>query len=125
MDQDSESTVTSLDENTENLCDNPTRDTLADGLISLFKPVVDQLDERVRTTRFDFIFRLSTFDRSVGRLLHFLVFCSQTRSRGAETAIGQFDGAIEGNREDPTNTARVGCVRSEIDKYQAQSDGGV
>lgn len=124
MDQDSESTVTSLDENTENLCDNPTRDTLADGLISLFKPVVDQLDERVRTTRFDFISRLSIFDRPVGQLPNFLV-CSQTRTRGAQTAIGQFDSAIEGNREDPTNTARVGCVRSEIDKYQAQSDGGV
>lgn len=51
MDQDSESTVTSIDENTENLCENPARDTLADGLINLFKPIVDQLDDRVRTTR--------------------------------------------------------------------------
>lgn len=51
MDQDSESTVTSLDENTENLCDNPTRDTLAEGIVSLFQPIVDQLDERVRSTR--------------------------------------------------------------------------
>lgn len=52
MEQESDSTITSLDENTEeNLCDNPTRDTLAEGLISLFQPVVDQLDERVRSTR--------------------------------------------------------------------------
>ena len=52
MDQDSESTATSLDENTENFCDNPTRDTLAEGLMGLFKPAVDQLDERVRATRY-------------------------------------------------------------------------
>lgn len=51
MEQDSDSTITSLGENTENLCDNPTRDTLAEGLISLFQPIVDQLDERVRSTR--------------------------------------------------------------------------
>lgn len=61
MDQDSESTVTSLDENTENLCDNPTRDTLAEGIISLFQPIVDQLDERVRSTRYD-SFNLSQLD---------------------------------------------------------------
>lgn len=51
MDQDSESPTTSMDENTENFCDNPTRDTLADGLIGLFKPAVDQLDDRIRATR--------------------------------------------------------------------------
>lgn len=51
MDKDSDSTVTSVDENTENLCDNPTRDTLAEGIISLFQPVIDKLDERVRATR--------------------------------------------------------------------------
>lgn len=51
MDLDSESTATSLDENTENFCDNPTRDTLAEGLMGLIKPTVDQLDERVRATR--------------------------------------------------------------------------
>jgi CII-binding regulator of phage lambda lysogenization HflD len=38
-------------ENTENFCDNPTRDTLAEGLMGLIKPTVDQLDERVRATR--------------------------------------------------------------------------
>lgn len=51
MERDSESTLTSADENTENFCDNPTRDTLAEGLVSLFKPIIDQLDERVRATR--------------------------------------------------------------------------
>ncbi|XP_017782217.1 PREDICTED: SNAPIN protein homolog [Nicrophorus vespilloides] len=51
MDIDSESTATSIDENTENFCDNPTRDTLAEGLMGLIKPTVDQLDERLRATR--------------------------------------------------------------------------
>ncbi|KAF7270585.1 hypothetical protein GWI33_016476 [Rhynchophorus ferrugineus] len=51
MDIDTESTATSLDENTENFCDNPTRDTIAEGLMGLIKPTVDQLDERVRATR--------------------------------------------------------------------------
>ncbi|KAK9744826.1 Snapin/Pallidin [Popillia japonica] len=52
MDVDSESTATSIDdENTENFCDNPTRDALAEGLMGLIKPTVDQLDERVRATR--------------------------------------------------------------------------
>nr|XP_022912949.1 SNAPIN protein homolog [Onthophagus taurus] len=52
MDVDSESTATSIDdENTENFCDNPTRDTLAEGLMGLIKPTVDQLDERVKATR--------------------------------------------------------------------------
>ncbi|XP_019877730.1 SNAPIN protein homolog [Aethina tumida] len=51
MDVDSESTATSIDENTENFCENPTRDTLAEGLMGLIKPTVDQLDERVRATR--------------------------------------------------------------------------
>lgn len=52
-DSTADSPTTSLeDENTENFCDNPTRDSLAEGLLGLFKPVVDQLDERVRVTRF-------------------------------------------------------------------------
>lgn len=50
MEKDSDSTVTSIDENTENFCDNPTRDILAEGLVSLFKPTIDQVDERVRAT---------------------------------------------------------------------------
>lgn len=48
---DTESTTTSADENTGNLCDNPTRDTLAEGLLGLLKPTIDQLDDRVRATR--------------------------------------------------------------------------
>lgn len=51
MDQNSDSPTTSMDENTENFCDNPTRDTLAEGLMGLYKPAVDQLDDRVRLTR--------------------------------------------------------------------------
>lgn len=51
MEEDSHSSTTSVDENTENFCNNPTRDTLAEGLMGLIKPTVDQLDERVRTTR--------------------------------------------------------------------------
>uniref|UniRef100_A0A1B0CPT4 Methyltransferase HEMK2 n=1 Tax=Lutzomyia longipalpis TaxID=7200 RepID=A0A1B0CPT4_LUTLO len=48
---DSESTTSLEEENTENFCDNPTRDTLAEGLMGLFKPAIDQLDDKVRTTR--------------------------------------------------------------------------
>ncbi|XP_060516456.1 uncharacterized protein LOC132695879 isoform X4 [Cylas formicarius] len=51
VEMDSESTATSVDENTENFCDNPTRDTIAEGLMGLIKPTVDQLVERVRATR--------------------------------------------------------------------------
>lgn len=50
--EDSESTVTSFeDENTENFCENPTRDTLAEGLVGLFKPAIDVLEERVSATQ--------------------------------------------------------------------------
>lgn len=49
---DSDSTVTSLDENTENnFCDNPRLDTLAEGIIGIFISTVDQLQERVKATR--------------------------------------------------------------------------
>ncbi|CAG9127429.1 unnamed protein product [Plutella xylostella] len=48
---DTASTTTSVEDNTGNLLDNPTRDTLAEGLLGLLKPTVDQLDERVRATR--------------------------------------------------------------------------
>lgn len=51
MDLDSESTTTSIDDKTEDFCENPTRDTLAEGLMCLLKPTIDQLDERVRATR--------------------------------------------------------------------------
>ena len=50
--KDSDSTVTSLDEeNTENFCTNPARDILAEGILSIFKPAVEKLDERVQATR--------------------------------------------------------------------------
>lgn len=50
--KDSDSTVTSLDdENTEHFCTNPTRDILAEGILSIFKPAVEKLDERVQATR--------------------------------------------------------------------------
>lgn len=48
---DTSSTVTSFDENTENGCENPTRDTLAEGLVGLFKPALDQLGDRVSATK--------------------------------------------------------------------------
>lgn len=51
MDKDSDSTVTSLDENTENFCNNHTRDILAEGILNIFKPVVEKLDERIQATR--------------------------------------------------------------------------
>jgi hypothetical protein len=51
MDGDTESTNTSIEDKTEDFCDNPTRDALAEGLMCLLKPTIDQLDERVRATR--------------------------------------------------------------------------
>lgn len=51
MELDTESTNTSVDDKTEDFCENPTRDTLAEGLMCLLKPTIDQLDERVRVTR--------------------------------------------------------------------------
>lgn len=51
MDLDTASDNTSLDDKTEDFCDNPTRDALTEGLMSLLKPTVDQLDERIRATR--------------------------------------------------------------------------
>ncbi|KAH0535393.1 SNAPIN protein homolog [Cotesia glomerata] len=51
MDIDTASDNTSIDDKTEDFCDNPTRDALTEGLMSLLKPTVDQLDERIRATR--------------------------------------------------------------------------
>ncbi|XP_034252454.1 SNAPIN protein homolog [Thrips palmi] len=52
MDQrDDTSTNTSIDDKTEDFADNPTRDTLADGLLCLLRPTIEQLDERVKATR--------------------------------------------------------------------------
>ncbi|XP_014214775.1 SNARE-associated protein Snapin [Copidosoma floridanum] len=51
MDIDTASDNTSLDDKTEDYGDNPTRDALTEGIMSLLKPTVDQLDERMRATR--------------------------------------------------------------------------
>ncbi|KAJ8683971.1 hypothetical protein QAD02_019763 [Eretmocerus hayati] len=51
MEPDTASDNTSLDDKTEDYCENPTRDALTEGIMSLLKPTVDQLDERVRATR--------------------------------------------------------------------------
>lgn len=56
MDVETVSTNTSVDDKTEDFCENPTRDTLAEGLMCLLKPTIDQLDERVRATRQVLIF---------------------------------------------------------------------
>lgn len=49
--RDDTSTNTSIDDKTEDFGDNPTRDTLADGLLGLLRPTIEQLDERVKATR--------------------------------------------------------------------------
>ncbi|XP_015187077.1 PREDICTED: SNAPIN protein homolog [Polistes dominula] len=51
MDIDTTSDNTSIDDKIEDFCENPTRDALTEGLMSLLKPTVDQLDERIRATR--------------------------------------------------------------------------
>lgn len=51
MDAETGSTNTSLEDKTDDFCENPTRDSIAEGLMSLLKPTIDQLDERVRATR--------------------------------------------------------------------------
>lgn len=47
----SNASVTSLDDKTEDFCDNPTRDALTEGLMLLIKPTIDQLDDKVRKIR--------------------------------------------------------------------------
>ncbi|KAL1457561.1 hypothetical protein WDU94_007774 [Cyamophila willieti] len=51
MDEDTVSTNTSADDKTEDFCDNPTQDTIAEGLLGLIKPTVDLLDEKFKATR--------------------------------------------------------------------------
>lgn len=51
MELDSASDNTSIDDKTDDFCVNPTRDALAEGIMSLLKPTVDQLDDRIRATR--------------------------------------------------------------------------
>uniref|UniRef100_A0A1Q3FLP5 SNAPIN protein homolog n=1 Tax=Culex tarsalis TaxID=7177 RepID=A0A1Q3FLP5_CULTA len=57
-DDHSDSSVTSIGDededptdNTENLCENPTRDILTEGFFRLFKPVIDDLDNNIRCAR--------------------------------------------------------------------------
>lgn len=45
------SSNTSLDDKTDDFGENPTRDILAEGLMSILKPTLDQLDDRVKTVR--------------------------------------------------------------------------
>ncbi|CAA9995363.1 unnamed protein product [Nesidiocoris tenuis] len=51
MDPETISTNTSLEDKTDDFGNNPTRDSLAEGLMSIVKPAIDQLDERIRITR--------------------------------------------------------------------------
>jgi len=51
MDVDTASDNTSIDDKIDDFCENPTRDALTEGLMSLLKPTVDQLDDRIRATR--------------------------------------------------------------------------
>ncbi|ETN64756.1 hypothetical protein AND_003498 [Anopheles darlingi] len=49
----SDSSLTSIDDeertdNTENLCENPTRDILTEGFFRLFKPVIDDLENNIK-----------------------------------------------------------------------------
>jgi hypothetical protein len=39
------------DDNTENLVENPTRELLAEGFLGFFKPIIDNLDTRVKETQ--------------------------------------------------------------------------
>lgn len=53
MDADEISTCTSAD-GTEDFGENPTRDTLTEGLITLLKPTVDSLENSIKHTRYYF-----------------------------------------------------------------------
>jgi hypothetical protein len=45
---DSNSTATSLEDHSEDFEDNPTRDTITEGLLNLLKPSVETLDTQVQ-----------------------------------------------------------------------------
>lgn len=53
MDDESSESSTSIDENTENFCDdeNPTRFLLSEGLLRFFQPIILNLEENVRKTK--------------------------------------------------------------------------
>lgn len=40
----------SIEDNTENFIENPTRELLADGFLGFFTPVVENLDSKVKQT---------------------------------------------------------------------------
>lgn len=61
MDVDTASDNTSIDDKIDDFCENPTRDALTEGLMSLLKPTVDQLDERIRATRYVTFFFLNMY----------------------------------------------------------------
>ncbi|GBM52410.1 SNARE-associated protein Snapin [Araneus ventricosus] len=48
--EDTASTTTSIDDKTDDCGDSPTRDALAEGLMELLRPSVEQLDDHVRLT---------------------------------------------------------------------------
>lgn len=50
-DDDSDTSTSIEEENTENFCDNPTHEILADGILAIFKSTTDRLQERVQATR--------------------------------------------------------------------------
>lgn len=45
------SSVTSIDDNTENFVENPTRELLAEGFLGFFTPIVENLDTKVKQTQ--------------------------------------------------------------------------
>lgn len=47
---DTEENTDSLEDNTENFIENPTRELLAEGFLSFFNPVVENLDAKVKET---------------------------------------------------------------------------
>ncbi|XP_071448715.1 SNARE-associated protein Snapin-like [Hetaerina americana] len=51
MDQDTENKVSASVSKTNSFGENPTSDALTEGLICLFKPTIDTLDERITSTR--------------------------------------------------------------------------
>jgi len=44
--------ASSCTDGTEDFCDNPTRDSLTEGLVSLLKPTVDTLETSIKSTRY-------------------------------------------------------------------------
>lgn len=49
--EDTESTNTSLDDRNDDFYDNSTKYAISGGMMGVFKPAIEQLDERVRSTR--------------------------------------------------------------------------